>query len=364
MKKVLYIGWIGYRNLGDELMFDLFKQKASELGNTYAIDVVNNEQHYLANAPLASYDLIVLGGGSVLSGPQRLIDEYVIDALLSSVSLGKKTMIWGSGIDWVPRSYIPALANNDELFLPVSAGWKDKVREVFKACAWAGVRGPYTLSLLERLGVKHEHVELSGDPAFLLMPDMSKVEKRGSLSGNQPIIGVNWGTTFNRLYGADELKVEDELAQALQELLRQGYAVYFYLLWNADREATERLYARIRGSGTVVYDPTLYNQNELMSLLQDFSFTINFKLHSNYLSLAAAVPFIALGYRFKVFDFAKSVELEDYVVPTDSEQIKEHILTLEEQLASERTQIVEKMASHRNQYAKRISEPFELGLFV
>ncbi|MDQ1004181.1 polysaccharide pyruvyl transferase WcaK-like protein [Neobacillus niacini] len=62
--------------------------------------------------------------------------------------------------------------------------------------------------------------------------------------------------------------------------------------------------------------------------MQKCTFTINLKLHANVLSAVAGIPFIALGYRFKTFDFAISIGLGDLVVPTDDSNIHRSILNL------------------------------------
>ncbi len=112
-----------------------------------------------------------------------------------------------------------------------------------------------------------------------------------------------------------------------------------YTVWEADIPAMNKLYSKLSDQSKVTLDRTLYNHNELLSLMENFYFTINLKLHANYLSLAANVPFIALGYRFKVFDFVKSVGLEDYIISTDAQNIDENILNLESQILNNQAEL-------------------------
>lgn len=367
MKKVLYIGWIGYKNLGDELMFALFKEQFSTLGEGYRLDSVNIEHKYLKNVPLQGYDLIVLGGGSLLSGRNDLIHPYIIDYLYRCILLDKKIMIWGSGIDWAPKSMIELLDTNVNIPHFVSNNLKMKIISVFKESIWSGVRGPLTLKLLEHCGAQNTHI--SGDSAFLLdLRHLSNEENvqldLNLLQQKEKIIGVNWGTSFNYIYGKDEMKVEEQLADALNDLIKKGYQVYLYTVWQADLPAIERLYFKLVDPNKVIIDKTIYNHYELMSLMQKFSFTINFKLHANYISLAANIPFIALGYRFKTFDFIKSVNLENYIISTDEQSISEQIVAMESDITLNKPIIKANMDYHLELYREKIKKPFENGLYI
>jgi polysaccharide pyruvyl transferase WcaK-like protein len=126
----------------------------------------------------------------------------------------------------------------------------------------------------------------------------------------------------------------------------------------------KRLYSKLTDSTKVTLDETLYNHNQLWSLMQHFNFTINFKLHANYISLVANTPFIALGYRFKIFDFVKSAKLEDYIIATDEKAICERILTLEESIIYHYSSIKIKMKIMLTYYRGKIIKPFEKGLYL
>lgn len=362
MKKVLYIGWIGYNNLGDELMFDLFKEQFATLGDSFKLEAVNIEHQYLKNVSIRDYDLIVLGGGSLLGGVENFIHPYIISYLYQCILLNKKVMIWGTGIDWVPKSLIEPLENNEKIQVEISPSFKKIIDVVFKESVWSGVRGPLTLKILEQYGVENCHI--SGDPGFLLEPAQSSSNETPLLENDRKIIGVNWGTSYNNIYGQDEVKVEDQLATALNQLIEQNYHIFLYTVWGADIPSMERLYSKLKDHSKVTFDKTLYNHNELLTLMKKFHFTINLKLHANYLSMAANVPFIALGYRFKVFDFVKSVDLEDYIISTDDANICEKIINLESEITQNYTTLKKKMDGTLKEYRNRILEPFKNGLYL
>lgn len=238
--KVLYIGWIGYNNLGDELMLDLFKQRLSQLEGQFKLEVVNNEERFLRNVSIEQYDLIVLGGGSIISGPQHLVQPYIIETLHKALTINKKVMIWCSGMDWIPKSYITHLESGRKLPLTQSTRLQSKLVDVFEESIWAGVRGPLTFSLLQQFGVE-KNIQLSGDPGFLMKkkpPHLPKSENQ------EKIIGVNWGTAFNVIYGNNETIVEDHLANALNKFIEQGYSIHLFVMFSTDIEPSKRLYEK------------------------------------------------------------------------------------------------------------------------
>ncbi len=329
------------------------------------MDVVNNEAVYLENYPLGGYDLIVLGGGSIISAPHQIVNPVVVNTLYKAIKLKKKIMIWGSGTDWVPQKYLLQLQNKKELNLAVNKNLIEMLNEVLAESVWTGVRGPLTIQLLKNLGADIDNIHLSGDPGFLLQPGQSgHIHHPFLMDQSKKVIGLNWGTAGSNIYGNDEMNVENQLANALKSLIQTGYKVYMFVVWQNDILPSERLYNKVNDSQNVFLDKKLYNQEEMMNLIGHFTFTLNYKLHANYLSLASKIPFIAIGYRFKIFDFVKSVDLEEFIIPTDSDEINDDIMKLEKIISTNRNEIVNKMISKQNDYRKILSVPFENKLYI
>lgn len=346
-------------------MLDLFKECLLPLGKDYKLDVVNNEAVYLEHYPLEGYDLIVLGGGSIISAPDHIINPVIVNTLYKAIKLNKKVMIWGSGTDWVPQKYLLPLQNNKELKLTVNTQLIEKLNAVLAESVWTGVRGPLTIQLLKNLGVDIEKIRLSGDPGFLLQTGQPvQINHPFFMDHSKKVIGLNWGTAGRNIYGNDEMTVENQLANALKSLIQTGYKVYMFVVWQNDVHPSERLYNKINDPQNVILDKKLYNQEELMYLISNFTFTINYKLHANYISLASKIPFIAIGYRFKVFDFVKSVNLEEFIISTDSKEIEDDIKKLEKTISINSSEIVNRMTSKQNDYRKILSVPFENKLYI
>ncbi|OCT13582.1 hypothetical protein A8709_18485 [Paenibacillus pectinilyticus] len=348
MKRMLYLGWIGFNNIGDELMWQLFRDycwrflPSKEYEVIPSIPGVDIRNH-------GPYDTIVLGGGSLL------IPGY-IDVVHQAIQQNKKVIIWGSGHD--RREYTPLDESGQvSLHLAYTEEHKAtsiKLAEVVSQSAFCGVRGPLSLQFLQHSGVPMEKVVISGDPGFLL-PSPARLKSESS----KHVIGVNWGTAYNRIFGGNEEKVEQHLVEALRRLIRQGYDITIFPVWGPDREACERLYRKLGDPEHVKLDQRLHHYEDLLEIMQGYDLTINFKLHSNYLSAAAGVPFICLGYRFKSLDFGYSVNLSDYVLPTHLDQLTEVILDRVAKIEENKASILEQFEVSRNSYRTLLELPFK-----
>lgn len=351
MNRILYIGWLGFQNLGDELMWLLFRDLCRVWLPAQHYDVVPSLPGVdLYN--LDAYNTVILGGGSLLiPGYSSVAQQAVLK--------GKKLIIWGTGHD---REKLPifgpdGLALSDLTFSSDDQADNDIVKKAVEGAVWCGVRGPLTAHYLNQIGVAPGKAFVSGDPGMLLP---SPTQKEG-ISG-PPTIGVNWGTAYNRIYGGNEEAVETQLIEALNHLMQDGYNIHIFPVWGPDREACQRLYHRLGHPGKVTLDLELLSHQDRIEQMKNWSATINFKLHASYLSMAAGVPFICLGYRFKALDFGFSIGLQEFVVPTHEMKLADTLLDRIGRAEQEREVILEAFRIYREMYRGRLEEPFRAGL--
>ena len=355
MKKILYLGWIGHKNLGDELIWEIF----NNLCNSYLdfdYQVTPSTPDIMLKDTI-NYDTIVLGGGSIL------IPEY-INWIHHAIEINKKIMIWGTGYDDEEKQFVDLLANSS---MP-SCLYDDKImaqlKDIVDKSKYTGVRGPLTYNLLKSANVNMEKVYLSGDPGLLLAPSrfISRYSPIIKFNSKDKIIALNWGTSYNNIYGKDEKYVEDQLAEVCKILLAQSYKIYMYIMWPEDIIFSKSLYNKLEYTNDVILDTNLYSAAELSKILQKCTLSINFKLHGNIISAAAGVPFVCLGYRSKCFDFVKSIDLNELIVPTDEKLMVKDIQRAIEFINFNSSSISHKLIKYKELYSKRLLCPFEEGI--
>lgn len=317
---ILYLGWVGANNIGDELMLNNFKKLSKEKYGD------NNEilgvypQGDISNL-INNSDMLCLGGGSILL-------EGFIDILYDGLEKGKKIMVWGSGYDGIlGRDFIDRLEKSRISPYLYSDTTEFKLDEIAKNSEFFGVRGPLTYKILEKSNVDISKIKISGDPGFLLD------DYNGSIMGtntnfkkSDKVVAVNIGTSYNRIYGGNEGRVLEGLVKVCDNLIVNGYTIYLYSLWSVDLKVQIELYKRLIDKNKAILDLNIYDGEKLKSILKNCVFSINLKLHGNIISATADIPFICLGYRLKAYDFLKSIDLEQLNVPTDTEDIEDEIM--------------------------------------
>ncbi|WP_338473089.1 polysaccharide pyruvyl transferase family protein [Niallia sp. XMNu-256] len=342
MKKLLYIGWIGFNNLGDELLWNIFRDTCGKYLDPHQIEITPSFPGIDLNK-LEKYDTVILGGGSLL------LPGY-LQILQNAINKGKSVIIWGSGLDWIEENHLELLLEGQLTSLEQNFKQKDIVvlEEVIEKALFVGVRGPLTKKVIEIMlgNDKFQKVQVIGDPGLLLEGS----SKNFISTNNEKVIGINWGTTLNRLYGGNESLVEEQLVETAKSLIQLGYKIFIYIVWTNDRPHCQRLFEKINDPENVTFDHKLYTEDELVEKLSQCSATINFKLHANMLSLTAGVPAIALGYRFKVFDYAALMDFQHLVVSTSSPQLNQELLERVEYIEKNRERIMERYQSTQTIY--------------
>lgn len=347
MKNVLYIGWIGFGNLGDELLWNIFKDLSDHYLKDEEIKIIPSMPNIDINK-VEGYDAVVLGGGSLL------LPGYVA-VLRKAIDLGKDVFVWGSGLDWIEKQQLDQILAGEAPNLERNFPQKDAelIRDTLARANFVGVRGPITKKVLEILGANSDNIRIIGDPGLLLKPPTDMSQKK------EKVVGINWGTTFNRLYGQNEERSEDHLVQVAKKLIQSGYKIVLYVVWGSDRGPSQRFYNKINDPANVTFDQTLYTEEKMMKLISSWAFTINFKLHANILSLSAGVPCVALGYRFKVFDMFHSLGLEDYVISTGSETLAIDVYEIIQRIEKNHDQIIDQYEASKQKYNNMLIEPIK-----
>ena len=303
MKRLLFSGYYGYGNAGDEAVlaglvagfravpgaadFELTALSGSpaETRALHGINAVNRYRPASLLPAIARCDLFLSGGGSLL---QDVTSAHGIFYYLSVVKmaqmLGKKTMFIAQGIG--------------PLNLPRSRKLVAAVASKLDAIT---VRDDASAKLLREIGVSRPPIEVTADPALLLSP-----------SGSPPRLnsgggGGGFGVALRPWPG--HAQIGAEVAAACASLSGQR-ARLLPMQPGHDTGVTEQFageWARRHGAAptaeTLAADSSLAR---LLSTVAECDMMVGMRLHALILAAAAGVPSVALSYDPKVTAFMQA----------------------------------------------------------
>jgi polysaccharide pyruvyl transferase WcaK-like protein len=245
-------------------------------------------------------EVAMLGGGTLIN-PACFELYLAVRKRTSSL-----VPVFGSGV-------------SDPAFWSSVPGWVDSRR------LWAGelndlpvigVRGPLSKGLLDEVGVRN--VIVSGDPAVLFHSALAGQSKNDP---QRPLrIAINCGTT--RHCWGNLQKVHDEMASAASTLARSGAIIELLPVWPEDVDSCYEVARRAELDRSAI-QPTLSSASAYLSKIRSFDLLIALKLHAAILAAAANVPFVLLEYQPKCLDFCRSIDWEEFSIPTSRFEARE-----------------------------------------
>ncbi len=306
---VRYVGWAGHDNLGDEAL-------------------VEATRRLLPWAELATSGpagrLLLLGGGT-------LINRGYLKHLAEHDSPRVERAVFGTGVA------------NPEFWGEPRERPADWV-EFLSTCTYVGVRGPTSVEILRSWGFRGE-VEVVGDPALALeAPPTDPHPGR---------VVVCPAFTRGLLWGDDDRRVLTALAELVERLVADGRDVHLLSAFPGDDRHVFELIRRAGHSDlpyVAGYDTDL---DEVLSLLASADVVVAERLHAAVLAAAAGTPFVAVEYRPKVADFARSVDSEEMVVRADAVSA-DRLTRLVARVDRDRTGITATLAEHVGEYRRRL----------
>jgi polysaccharide pyruvyl transferase WcaK-like protein len=353
--KLLYIGYLGFNNVGDEVCYESFIQSinkwSSSVDKVIAYDIKENKgiKHLLNKETI---DAVILGGGSLFQG------DIFLTLAEEAIELGLPLYSYGTGIDYLTEDTLSKYING-ESFKPSSFFGNrqintNRIKKLVESLTYTGVRGPLTFQFIKGLSPVRSSIEIIGDSGFIYSPDSDDyIMHHYLLPVQEPLIAINWGTTFNKLFGYNEALVEDQLIESCFYLLSKGYHIVIYPMWDQDIESCRNLYHRLNNKNSVTFIPEVCSSSQIYSFLGKCHFSLNLKLHANILSAAAYTPFIQFAYRSKGFDFALSINQLENTLYTHSSTILETIKEKEKNFTSYRENYTNKLKAEKEKYTEK-----------
>lgn len=354
-KRLLYLGYVGFNNVGDQACYEAFLQMLAACAPQfdallYDIGAKPSIADIHRVTPLAG---VVLGGGSLLQGT-----AFTAPAA-QAAALGLPLFLYGTGIDYFDEAYTARLMDAG---LPVARPGmfdgkeldEDALRLILAGCKCGGVRGPLTSRYLSRLAGPGA-IGVMGDAALALdpKPDGRLLDALAGIDPALRLAAVNWGCSQTSVFGYDEQRAMAGLAEGARHLIGRGFAALIYPMWDNDVAACQRLchaVGRPEACRAIPYVPT---PNAICTLLGKAALSVGLKLHACVLSARMGTPFISLAYRSKCYDFALSVDMRAQCVSTASFGIGSFIAAREAAIAAHGDAMKRTLARHCALYRER-----------
>jgi polysaccharide pyruvyl transferase WcaK-like protein len=312
--KVLLLGWYGYNAIGDDIIADVIKQVFRTEGEKRDISlyfapysVIPSYPRRLYNSFCLKYDLIIIGGGSIVGTDTMslYLSLFSCDLIkMINISRNRNTplVIFGPGF----RKESDSLPRKDQLHM----------KKIFERSALAGVRGPITRDLLMSHHIV-DQVDIIGDPALSFKP----LDVDLSLPNNSIGFNARFMKKGEIQYISND-RIANIFAQLADYFVEEDKHVFFFSFTennhDSDSEAAKKVIQLMSNKDKPNLIPFNVDTAKTCSMIGKFDFIISQRLHPSILAWVQQIPNISFEYQFlKTTDFMKSIDMADYVIRTD-----------------------------------------------
>jgi len=292
MKKITYIGWLDYENIGDEALLPANMKLFPDC------ELVYNNQHFESKITL-------FGGGTLFP---RWPTWIMKNRYNYAVGIGVRCpSFWGSPKPW----QIDILKAFDFRFI--------------------GVRGPRSKEILASYGIESK---VTGDTALILEPNSYKSTEKGLIGINIAKLKGDKYVKGSDIWGSDEKHLLKVMTRVCVELEALGFRILLLPFYPEDIIYLEKITKSLKNFKMI---RDLSNPIKILNEVSRCEVFIGQKLHSIVFSACCYVPFISLEYRPKCRDFTELLDFEDFTVRTDELDV-EKILDLFKEIYRDRQQ--------------------------
>ncbi|WP_029035325.1 polysaccharide pyruvyl transferase family protein [Salinimicrobium terrae] len=321
-----YIGGHGVRNLGDDAMFNAFKENIPEY-NVITLQSIGVEKalSIVGLSGKSFFEKFILGGGT-------LINEMWFDKVKRSLSFDVPLISLGTGV---------GSCGIEQPYETRFSFW----REVLQQFQFVGVRGNMSRRRLKEIDVDSEVV---GDLALLLGDSDIKKEYEKLI-----ILNLMDIQEYNHFW--------EKMIPHLKSYLKEGWDIKPLIINPNDLPYTKRYFNELGLSEPMAVTET-YNSFE--QAVKGAALCISVRLHSGVLSLCYNIPTILIGYRDKCEDFMDSLDLMHSYVSVEKEITLKEFSILEkvdnlldkDKNIEERQKISKKVNFYKEKLQKAIKE--------
>lgn len=351
--KIAYTSYLGRGNLGDDLCFEVFKSLAGQYGAETLMAMPadpGEDQMAVMENQIAQADRLVIGGGSLFTY------NYYLAMAVKAREMGKPVYFWGTGLDGMSLSTAIKLADNEVLEnMELGAVNLELLKSAVHAATKVFVRGPVTRDALAVIHPSFVKAKVIGDPGLMIDPAGAEDSPPSVFGSSKPVMAVNWGEIDDEAsgFGGDGAASANRLFAALEKMTDQ-YCFFFFPMINRDNPIHIDWAGKLGAKTGVYVLEEVISAPRLCGLLAKCGMAIVRKLHAQVLAASALIPFIAVAYRSKSYDFAASINCLDTVAQTGAERLTEDILALVERLRKSDGEKIAEIADYRNIYKRLI----------
>ncbi len=281
---ITYYGFIGYKNLGDEAIWqatkNIFSPIQLHLFPESRFAFINNLVKFKHKK------IAILGGGTLIgdnspTGRNLFRERYYLQASNSEHSIA-----FGTGVGAIDLSK--------------GNTWLIQWKPILEQCSYIGVRGPLSVEVLANIGIKSEII---GDPAC------SWVQDTAFYTPKEKKIGICIGCT-QRYFLHDKMKI---LGDVLFNKQKEGWSIEFFIINPGDFMLTKQFIKKSRLTHNGIH--TIYENTQLyLDAVKHMKLFAGTRLHSVILAMCAGVPSLMIEYAPKNYEFMLSVGMEKYSI--------------------------------------------------
>lgn len=323
-RRIGYIGWVGFGNLGDEIMFEAFKRLFCQF-DVLPFKFTHKIELFEKIKKREMFQAVCQGGGTLINA-KGYHEKYRI----AQERYGK-TFVFGTGV-------------RNPIFWNRVKNWQDSLNEwleILNKSIFVGVRGPISQQLLCERGF--DKAEVIGDISLSLAKPGIIAKKR------RKVIGINIGVSDSGQWGRDD-DILEFIVKFANIMLSKKWNIKFMPVCEKDLLFIKTA-ARKIGRGVSVFNE-YKSMRKIMQFFETCDLFVGEKMHSVILAMCSYTPSIMLEYRPKCLDFMMSMGLEKFNMRTDNLSLDLIIDNINE--LYDNTEIIQKKIFDRVSYYKDI----------
>jgi hypothetical protein len=284
-----YLGWVGFHNLGDEMLF-VAHQKL-----------------------FADYELIPYHTKSILGILVRLNKKRFKGCILGGGTLIDLPGVWLEGTQSMLKLQLPIFSMGTGVNFRFKYQ-KERVIPSVSLEAWiealnkfdyVGVRGSTSAEVLNTY--LKEPIGVIGDSALALAPEALPPSPENN------IIGICVGDSKEIPSTIDGEKYIDILVPFIRNWINKGFKIKLLPVYTKDDIFNQELLAKINDEQCNLLIVN-NNHEDYLAETAKCTFFVGQKLHGTVAATLMRVPSLMISYHAKCLEYMRSIDMEDYTI--------------------------------------------------